>query len=227
MPAYVNQAFLQNTTAGAHAAAITPAVNELLVGIAWQSDGTASSQTVSDNQSGGTYTKVAGCVQASGARTCEIFIRNNLVGSAVSHTVTQTPAGADTGGGIDVMRFSGFTSAGTSVFVQSAKQDTQTGGTTPAPTFAAAVNTNNVTVGAVVYASNSASGTVPAGWTERLDGGYTTPATGVHLVTRDSGFTGTTVTWGGTIATNWGVVIVELGNPAAEVPVPILVAARR
>lgn len=209
--AFVADGITLNTTAGAHAVSITPAVGDLLVVVAVYSDGTASGGSVSDNQ-GGTYTKVAGCVQASGVRTCEIFIRNALVSSAVSHTVTQAdPPGSDSGGGLNVMRFSGFSVAGASAFVKSAKQDTQGAGTTPAPTFASAVNTNNVTVGAVVYATNGgAAATPPAGWTERRDQGYNTPATGLETVTRDSGFSGTTVTWGGTVPTAWGCVIVEL-----------------
>jgi hypothetical protein len=61
--------------------------------------------------------------------------------------------------------------------------------------------------------------TPPTSWTEDSDNGYSTPTAGQESVSRVSGFTGTTVTWGGTSATAFGDIIVEIDTssfPAGE-----------
>lgn len=217
MPAYVSQQTNWTTAAGVHTVAITPAVGDLLVVIEGYSGGTrASSTAVTDNQ-GGTYTKLAQAEQASGARSASFWVRNTLVSSAVSHTVSQgDPPGSDTGGGLQVMALSGFTVGGSVVCVQTAQQDTQAASTTPAPTFPQSAATGNITIGQVQNASTTATLTQPTGWTERVDQGYNTPAHGIETVTRDSGFTGTTITWGSTSPTAFCDIIVELANNAAS-----------
>jgi len=217
LPAYVNQATNFTTAAGSHTGAITPSVGNLLVVVEGYSGGTRSSSTpVTDNQ-GGTYTKLAQAEQASGARSASIWVRDTLVSSAVSHTITQgDPPGSDTGGGFQVQEWSGFTVGGSVVLVQSAQQDSQAALGTPAPTFPQAADTANPTIGQVQNASTVATVTEPTGWTERVDTGYNTPAHGLETVTRDSGFTGTTVTWGGTSPTAFCDIIVELANNAAS-----------
>jgi hypothetical protein len=217
VPAFVQRVGTFNTAAGGKTAAITPAVGGLLVVIEGYSGGTrASSTDVTDDQ-GGTYTKLAQAEQASGARSSSIWVRDTLVSSAVSHTVSQgAPPGTETGGGIQVMEFSGFTVGGSGVLVQSAQQDSQAASTTPAPTFPQSAATGNLTIGQVLNASTTANLTEPSGWAERNDSGYSTPATGLEYVTRDSGFTGTTITWGSTSPTAFCDIIVELANNAAS-----------
>jgi len=217
VPAFVQRVGTFNTATGGKTAAITPAVGGLLVVIEGYSGGTrASSTDVTDDQ-GGTYTKLAQAEQASGARSSSIWVRDTLVSSAVSHTVSQgAPPGTETGGGIQVMEFSGFTVGGSGVLVQSAQQDSQAASTTPAPTFPQSAATGNLTIGQVLNASTTANLTEPSGWAERNDSGYNTPATGLEYVTRDSGFTGTTITWGSTSPTAFCDIIVELANNAAS-----------
>jgi len=217
VPAYVKQVTNWTTAAGAHSGSITPSVGGLLVIVEGYSGGTRASSTPPTDNQGGTYTKLAQAEQASGARSASIWVRDTLVASAVAHQITQgDPPGSDTGGGFQVQEWSGFTVGGSVVLVQSAQQDTQAASTTPAPTFPQSAATGNPTIGQVVNASTTATLTEPTNWTERVDTGYNTPATGLETATRDSGFTGTTITWGGTSPTAFCDIIVELANNAAS-----------
>ncbi|MDP2735983.1 MAG: hypothetical protein Q8P12_07310, partial [bacterium] len=65
-------------------------------------------------------------------------------------------------------------------------------------------------LGAVGNDSNPAGLAAPVGWTEQADVGQGNPPVGLETVTRDSGFTGTTITWGGTSASAFASIIVEL-----------------
>jgi hypothetical protein len=58
----------------------------------------------------------------------------------------------------------------------------------------------------------------PTSWTEQVDVGYATPSTGLEYASRNSGFTGTTITWASTSATVWGAISVELDTSAAPTP---------
>src|SRR5262249_36569936 len=98
---------------------------------------------------------------------------------------------------------------------------------TPAPVFGASALTGNVTLGAVFNANNPAAMTPPTSWTEQNDTGYNTPTTGQEYVSRDSGFTGTTITWGNASGSAFSAITVELdttSTPAAPAT-PTLVQA--
>jgi hypothetical protein len=75
--------------------------------------------------------------------------------------------------------------------------------------------TGNVTLGFLANGTNPATMTEPTGWTEAADLGYATPTTGVHAVHRDSGFTGTTITWGSTTGGSTLDIILEMDTSAA------------
>jgi hypothetical protein len=229
--AYVQDVVTWTTAAGNKTATITPAVGGYLV-VACANSGNTVDPTVTDNQ-GGTYSKAIGFVRSGSASAGWIYVRDQRVASAVAHIVTFAPGGADTGGGLDVIEFSGITRAGSGGVKQTAKQDGQLSGTTPAPVFGAAVNTNNPTVGLVGLILNPGALTPPTSWTERQDVGYATPASGLETVTRGSGFTGTTVTWGAAAGADYGDCIVELDAspasgpwniPAITPPGPLLLA---
>lgn len=92
--------------------------------------------------------------------------------------------------------------------------------------FASACLTENPTLGLVTSALNPANMTEPTGWTEQADTGYTTPTRGAEYVSRDSGHTGTTITWGNTGSASHGALIVELDARAgAEAVQPIVILA--
>ena len=204
-----------NTTAGTKSVTATPAVNDLIVIITGAtSTGSADETTApTDNNSSGTYSKIV--VGQSGSNLGRLigWVRTALISSAVSTIFTYNPTiGTNTGGGLQVLKVTGMSRTGLSAILQSAKQDSQTAGTTPAPVFAAAVNTANPVIGAVMNASNPAALTPrssPA-YTERTDVGYATPTTGRETMTIDSGETATTITWGGTSATLFGDIVMEL-----------------
>lgn len=208
MAALVQQVHNNSSTSGTHSVATAAVAVGNLIVVQTYDTGTAANSVVTDDQ-GGTYTRVAFAQKATSADITGFYIRNALTASAAIHTVSSAP-GATTGGGLQVTEYSGFTRTGASAARQSAKEDNQVAGGTPAPDFAVAADTNNPVLGAVFNASNPAGLTPPTNWTERRDAGYNTPTTGFEAVTRNSGFTGTTVTWGSTSATAFCSLIVEL-----------------
>jgi hypothetical protein len=186
--------------------AFTPAAGDLLV-VFVAASGTGDPGTMTDSQGLG-FTKIASTGYFSNANTVYVFVSNSFA-SASSMTVTFHCTGdSATGCVIQVARVSGMSRTGASAVLQSAVAHAP-GGTTPAATFAAAVQTGNPTLGLVGNASNPAALTPPTSWTEHDDTGYITPPTGAEYVSRNSGFTGTTITWGAASASAHGEVIVE------------------
>lgn len=179
----------------------TPAVNDLLVVCVAFSDctsGNFNTITVTDNQSG-TYTKIAAtaCAKSSGLDRMAWFVRDSLVSSAVSHTISTNNATTHSGGAAIGCRVAGCSATGASAIVQSAVQSNQTSGT-PNPTFAVAPATGNAIVGAVFNITNPATMTPrssPA-YTELADIGYATPTNGLEAMFINSGDTATGITWG-------------------------------
>jgi hypothetical protein len=180
--------------------------------------GNAALPTVTDNNPDGlgAYTAIAGPIlKAASVDRMYIFARNALVGSTLSTIITMTPSGATTGGGLSASRWSGFTQVGSAAIVsgQIGKQDNQAAAT-PAPALPSAATTTNPTLGAVFNATNPATMTPTVNWTERTDVGYNTPTSGLEAMSRDSGFTGTTVTWGSASGSAFCSVIIELDASA-------------
>jgi len=136
--------------------------------------------------------------------------------SAVSQTVTfdQTTDPAD-GTVISVYEITGLFRTGLSAIRQAKNTtDGSNSGTTPAITFDNTCLIQNPTIAMVGNRSNPAGLTPPTGWTEDADVGETTPDFGAEVVSRQTGFTGTTITWGATSASNWGVLAVEINTAA-------------
>lgn len=181
--------------------AFTPALDDLLV-LFIAVTGTGVQGTVSDSQ-GGTWN----------IRTWQDEIRywiRNEPAPNTSMTVTATFTGdAGTGCDLTVLRVPGMSLFGSAAGRQ-LKSAINQAAATPALTFDAAVLTDNPTIGVVKNATNPAGLTPPTNWTERSDNGYNTPTTGMETISRDSGFTGTTITWGSASASTFDVVIVEL-----------------
>jgi hypothetical protein len=148
---------------------------------------------------------------ASSAHQVYMFVSTSLVSSAVSQTVTFDNA-ADTGSGtvIFVFSVSGMTNVGAAAVRQVGKQSNVSG--TPGPAFGSNALTGNPILGCVGNSTSPAGMTAPTGWTEPAGGdlGYSTPTTGGEVVSRDSGFTSTNVTWGSASASNCGAIVAEL-----------------
>lgn len=211
MAAYASAASGGGTSGtGSRTATITPAVGNLLVVGYNASANTSTSATVTDDQ-GGTYTQVNTALWDTSADIGGVYVRNQLVSSAVAHVITVAP-GSNTAMAIGVIAISGMTRTGSSAIRQSARVQNETSATTPAPAFSASALTGNMTLGFAFNGRNAATMTAPTNWTERLDIGQPTPSTGLEAATRDSGFTGTTITWGSTYGGTLGgsAVILEL-----------------
>lgn len=193
------------------AGSFTPAVDDLLV-VFVVATATVAAGSVTDDQ-GGTYTRVDTATKEAGGDTLYCFVRTALVASAVAHVVTFTCTGdAGTGATVQIARVSGLTRTGSSAIRQIAKQSNQAAGT-PAPTFASACLTGNPTL-TFMASGDSAGLTGPTGWSLRSNNGYNTPTTRAQYESRDSGFTGTTITWGSATTTEFGAFAVELDTSA-------------
>lgn len=196
-----------NTTSGTKTVTATPAVGDLIIIITAHS-GNTSAAAPTDNQTGGTYTLVNSAVKATSADTMRVWVRNNLITSATSTVFTHAP-GTTTGGGLVVIDCQGMDKAGSSAIVQSAIRSNQAAGT-PAPVFGTAPNSQNAIIGAVFNASNPAALTPRTNFTELYDSGYNTPATGLEVMSDNSGETSATITWGSSSATAYAAIVVEL-----------------
>lgn len=196
-----------NTTSGTKSVTATPAINDLIIIITAHS-GNTSTAAPTDNQ-GGTYSLINSAVKATSADTMRAWVRNDFIRAASSTVFTHAP-GTTTGGGLAVLKVTGMLRCGiTSAILQSAIQSNQAAAT-PAPVFASAALTANACIGAAFSATNPATLTPRTSWTERVDAGYSTPTSGLHVMSRDSGETGTTQTWGSAAATAFCSLVIEL-----------------
>lgn len=156
--------------------------------------------------SGLTFTKVA---EENGTRATSIWIADQLTSAVVQILTVTCTTDAATGCSISTEAVSGMSKTGATAMRQTAKAS-GLAAATPAASFTASVVTTNVTYGLIANATNPPTITEPTGWTELVDTGHTTPLSGLETVGRDSGFTGNTITWGGTTATDWDCIIIEL-----------------
>lgn len=197
---------------GNRTATITPAVGDLfLVGCCATGNSNQTPTCTDDN--GGTYTLIRIGALNGSADMLSTFVRDALLTNTTSTTVT-VATGSNTSAEIAIIAVSGMAKVGSAAVLQSARQANQSSGTTPAPTFASSCQTENMTIGFVGNGTNPATLTPPINFVERADVGQATPSCGLEVITRDSGFTGTTVTWGGTSASNYSDVIIELDGSA-------------
>lgn len=205
-----------NTTSGSKTVTATPAVSDLIIIVTAHTGNTAATAPTDNNSDGlGTYTQINTCVKATSVDTMKVWARNALVGSATSTVFTHNP-GTTTGGGLVVLKVTGMLRTGSAAARASGVQSNQASGT-PAVALGGAALTGNPLVGAVFSATNSTTTqTPPTSWTERFDNGYATPTTGLEVASIDSGFTGSTVTWGGASGSAFCSIAVELDTSAYE-----------
>jgi hypothetical protein len=205
------------TNASSYASgSFTPAVGDLLVGMVVASGTKATSPTFTANAGAITFKPVAAAPLAASVDTMYLFVAEQLVSSAVSMTATFTcTQDAATGAVVMVASVSGMARTGLSA-VRQLETAMNVAAGTPALSFPAACLTGNPTIGLIGNATNPAGLTPPTSWTEPAGGdtGYNTPPTGAEYVYRDSGFTGTTVTWGSSSASAYGGIIIELDTSA-------------
>lgn len=139
------------------------------------------------------------------------YVSTALVTNTSSQTVTWDGVSDEgTGSIISVYSVSGMSRTGLNAILQTGRQQNQAASGTPAPAFAASADTNNATMGAVANLTSPAGLTPPTDWVEGNDSGHGAPASGLEAVSRASGFTGTTITWGSTSASAFASIIIEL-----------------
>lgn len=190
----------------------TPAANDLLVALVFTS-ASAVNGTVTDSQSG-TWTLIQIVAADSNGVHVRVFVRTALIASAGTTVTFDCTGDTASGAVVFVARISGMSRTGASAVRQSAGHANGAAGGTPAPAFSISALTGNPTLGLVGNRSNPAGVTEPTSWTEQADTGYATPDAGGEYVSRNSGFTGTTITWGSTSATNFAALIVEMDASA-------------
>lgn len=200
-----------NTTSGSKSVTATPAVGDLIIIITANSGSTTTTAAPTDNNAGGggTYTLINTAVKNASADTMQMWVRNALITSATSTTFTQAP-GTTTGGGLLVLDVQGMGTAGSGAIARSGVQSNQAAATTPAPNLGAVPRLQNAIIGAVFNGSNAAGLSPRTGYTEIVDIGYNTPATGLEAMYRNSGETSATITWLNASATAFGSIAVEL-----------------
>lgn len=201
--------------------AYTPAVGDLLVVFVNVSDNANTTPTMSDSQ-GGTYTRIGHAAWGSSAHSMSAFVRDQIVTSAVAHTITAA-TGSNSAGQIIISSISGMFRAGSSAIRSFGKQENQATSTTPAPALNQNALTNNLTLAAV--ASGDTTTSPNASWTERFDTSQSTPTTALEVSSRNSGFTGTTITHGATQSTDFASMAIELDGSAEDIPSAAIASA--
>ena len=186
----------------------TPASGDLLV-VCVTATATVASGTCS-NSAGNTFTRITTALKNSSADTLYLFVANSLVTSATSQTCTFDCTGdAASGAIISVISISGMSRTGSSAVAKSGVQNNGSA-SVPAVSLGSAANTNNPLIGFVGNGTSPATLTQPSGWTELFDStGYSSPTTGQEVASINSGFTGSTVTWGSTSGTAFGAIAAE------------------
>ena len=116
-----------------------------------------------------------------------------------------------------------MTKTGAAAVLQSSGQTDQAAGT-PAPVFSSAALTANTVMGAIYNGTNPAGLVQPSNWTESQDVGYNTGVvSGLQTCFRNSGETGTTITWGGASASGFASIIIELDTSAVTTAIKDLI----
>src|SRR5690242_9971053 len=197
--------------------AFTPAANDLLVVLVTASGTVEASPTLTDSQGLG-FTLVATALKNSSADKMFVFVANNLAANSSMTVTFGCPDDAATGCIIQIVRIAGSLRQGLSAIRQSATTPNHASGSAPAFTFGTAALTGNAVIGFAGNSTSPAGLTPPTGssptWTEGSDVGYSTPTTGAEYVYANSGFTGTTLTWGATTASAYGVIGIEVNASA-------------
>jgi hypothetical protein len=195
-------------------ATITPAIGDLLIVFCFVSTNTNDTPTCSDNNGAGTYTQIdiGNVVISAVNHRLSIFIRTTLMVNTTS-TVVTVATGSNTSGIVHVLAIAGMSQTGLGAFRGSGKQDNQAAAT-PAPALNQAALTVNLTI-AVAASADTAIG-VPSGWTTAQQTTFATPTISMHTAYRNSGFTGTTITFGDASSTTFCSFALELDTMMAK-----------
>lgn len=185
----------------------TPAAGDLLICCVLASDTTATGSMTGS----WTWTKLTSFTKNAGVDTIYIFYAYADAATSTTPTFDCTGDNA-TGAMIHCWRVTGAEGR-TQPSVRQLKTATGTSAN-PAVTLDRAVLTGNGIISFAANGTNSSTQwTNPSGWTTDIENTYNTPPNGLGSSKRDSGETGTTITWTNANTTAWGVIVLELWNP--------------
>jgi hypothetical protein len=200
-----------STNTAVRTVAVTPAVGDLLVAVAGVSGGIDGFSSITDDQSG-TYTKIPAAEIANAGNNnnhLAVWIRDQLVSTATSHTLT-TAGVAASGGGLAVYIVSGISRTGSSA-ARAGGGATGAISTTPTATLGLTPQTVNPIIGGVTQSSSTANIVTPrSGYTEGQESQYTTPSNSLETMSRNSGETSASIAWGNAASAAWQAVAVEI-----------------
>lgn len=219
----------ETTGTGDRTATGTPASGDLWVIVYELQNNSETAPTCSDDNSDGlgTYYRVGTALWNTDARSFGIFVREALFSNTNSTTVTVS-AGSNGSGIVAIIMCSGSLRVGANAVRSSGFEANGADATTPAPTLNQAALTANMTICAV--ASTDTNATPPTNWTERVEEAISNPSGNLEVATRDSGFTGTALTYGAAISSSQGFAsgAIELdGSAPASVPYGALIQATK
>lgn len=212
-----------NTTAGivgvAKTASFTPAINDLPVLITAHTGNISTSATppTDDNADGlGTYSLAETRTKNTNSDVVCAWIRDARIGSATPTIAGHAP-GVTTGGGLSALKVTGMSRAGAVLALRAQGNNSGLAAAASSVVLNAAALTGNYVIGAVFNFTNPAGITPrssPA-YAELADIGYNTPATGLEIMSIDSGETSNTITWGAVGPSAWCAIAIELDTSAA------------
>lgn len=197
----------------------TPPGNQTLLYFVQASGTVAATPTLTASANSLTFTLVTTSTKNSSADTQYVFVADQATPASPSAmTVTFDCTGdAATGAIISGVAYD-ITRVGTNAILQTAKVDNVAGGTAPSTTFSSAAQTGNPTIFAF-HVNVTTGSTPPTNWTEQVDTNFSTPAQGGGYATRDSGFTGTTITLGSSTNGACSAIAIELDASSASTPI--------
>jgi hypothetical protein len=188
--------------------AAVPTASDLLIGIVGAA-ATVDPAAFTSSDAGKTdFTKITSAVFNSSANTAYAFVADQLA-DADSQTFTFDCTGDQAFGcNLCVLAVSGMTNVGAAAVRQFkiVENVDSTVVATPEVIFDAVCLTGNPTI-FIVSKTVNLGVTTPTNWTERHNQGHATPNSRLMVDTRDSGFTGDTITAGGTAGTSLYCVI--------------------
>lgn len=188
----------------------TPAANDLLIVMVNCSGTDQNPATLTDSQSIG-FDQIGFTTYNSAGDAVYVFAARKLAANS-SMTVTFDCTGNNaTGCIICVFRIAGSDG----VYIRQVGTGSGAASTAPTVVLGTAVLTGNCVVGIAGNGANPAALTNPGSWSELGDTGYNTPATGQEAASRNSGETGSTITWGSNSGTAWGAAVVEIYTSGA------------
>lgn len=203
-----------NTTAGSKTVTAVPDAGSLIIIVAASSGLAGGTTSVSDDQ-GGTYTQVD--TDRTGFSTTgvlTVWARDSLVPATTSTIFTAAQVGSS-GGGLSVLEVTSMLNVGAAAVRSAGGQSSGGSGTTPAPVLNQTPLFYNTIITAVASGTNGGGTAVRSSplYTDVAIAGYNTPATGLDVSFLDGDETSATITWGGTIATVFASVAIELDGP--------------